>query len=258
MNKKAIITALSIWIPLIIIWLLIPTAVKQHQISSLQNDIVSMNTQIEQYSWLIKELQIKHDECSTKQEERHNTANRYRTEQQVLRWQISWVENELWKLVWLTKTQVMDNELMQKICDKAPKSPLCWDNELLEHIKKLPHYKTLIWISYAESHIWMSFAPHYWCAKANNWAWLKRAKFDDGSVSEKYNIQYKGLDKELQGYLSWCYLYAFDTVEDYFKSLSNTIELWYAVCDWDPQCIVKSYVGKDSQDWVKNVNSFIN
>ena len=109
MNKKAIISAVIIWIPLIIIWLLIPVAQKQHNITVLQNNIVDLEIEKGLYSWMIAELWAKHDACSTDQEQRHDDANAYRTEQDILNNQINWIEHELLQLVWL-ETNIWNSE----------------------------------------------------------------------------------------------------------------------------------------------------
>jgi hypothetical protein len=56
--------------------------------------------------------------------------------------------------------------------------------------------------------------------------------------------------------LSGCYLYAFETVQDYFISLANTITQGYSVCEENVECINKSYVWKYSESWINNVKTF--
>ena len=80
---------------------------------------------------------------------------------------------------------------------------------------------------------------------------VKARKYDDGSVSEWFDKQ----DNRIDG----CWLYNFDTVEDFFESLANTIALWYAQCLDRPEpvsCICNVYVGKYSQARVDSVRRF--
>jgi len=89
----------------------------------------------------------------------------------------------------------------------------------------------LIWITYAESHIWTNFAPSQECSKMNNRAGVKAIKYDNGRV-EKYKLPY-----------SWCRLYPFVSVEEFYRSLANTLSLGYVSrwCD-NLSCLSTYYV----------------
>lgn len=153
-----------------------------------------------------------------------------------------------------------DKDIMSTICEKAPYSPMCNNTELLEDLIKVSSsrgvdYKLLLWIMYAESHIWMAFKPGN-CWVSNNRAGLKARKFDDWSISMKFNEQYKTLSYELQAQLNGCRLYYFEDIHTFFESLSNTIWVWYKVCNWEPECIVTKYVWRYSENRINNVNTF--
>ena len=147
--------------------------------------------------------------------------------------------------------------VMKRICELSPDSPMCNDWEMLMDLKDVAEkrwtdYRLLLGIMYGESHIWVNFKP-YKCKVTNNWAGLKGRKYDDGTTSERYNIQYQsltGMD------LEWCWLYYFDDVHTFFESLANTIWIGYAKCNDDPYCIMKSYVWHESAAWISNVYKF--
>lgn len=108
-------------------------------------------------------------------------------------------------------------------------------------------FETMLWISYAESHIWVNFAPSQSCSWMNNWGWLKAMK-DNNWITHPIKLPYK-----------WCRLYPFESVEDYRKSLANTLRFWYAYA-WcnDIVCLSKKYVWGSGikWSWVNRVNLF--
>ena len=262
MSNIIYISAVVIWVLCLVLrW---PRLEKQQEINKLQKEKEKIVAEI---SWLNSELdnlkQTREYYCWEKSVLKMSW-DVIRDEIGELKTTIKWIDLKLMDMLDLHWSPDNENiEVMKLVCEKAPKSPLCMNFQLLDNIKiiwfdKWVNYKLLLWISYAESHLWMAFAPHFWCEKSNNWGGIKRKKNDDGTVSEKFNKQYTWLDPELRWYLSWCYLYAFETVEDYFISLANTITQGYWVCEEDPSCIVKSYVWKYSQNWVNNVSVFLN
>ena len=90
-------------------------------------------------------------------------------------------------------------------------------------------------IMFAESHIGVNYA---WSCDStwNNRGGIKWRKNDDWSTTKDQAIPN-----------NWnCYLYKFDSVEDYFKSKANTLWLWYKSCfsqDKPITCISYAYVG---------------
>lgn len=157
--------------------------------------------------------------------------------------------------------------LMDKICElwviHWQKSPLCWNEELYTKLERISNDKwvpfdLMVWITYAESHIGANFRNAHWeidpkCWESNNWWWVKWAKMDDGRVDMPILPSYSVNDKG-------CYLYNFQSVEQFWNHLANTIKLWYidAKCE-TPECISKYYVGQRwtiKHDWVRRVKLF--
>ncbi len=173
-------------------------------------------------------------------------------EAERLRLYIKEVDKEIYWTYWKPWVE----KVMDKICELSPTSPMCWNYEMLNILMEIAEerdvdYKLLIWIMYAESHIWVNFNQEN-CRQTNNWAGLKARKYDDWIISEKFDKQYETLDKDLSG----CWLYYFEDIETFFESLSNTIWIWYKWCNEDVYCIMKSYVGHESGAWVRNVYLF--
>lgn len=188
------------------------------------------------------ELKKQRDELEQQQTDIHNTAEENRKHIDTL-----W--NEYYK-------DKVDGKVMSKICELSKDSPMCNNYTMLNKLKEIADnrnvdYKLLLGIMYAESHIWSHFNQEN-CRQTNNWAWVKARKYDDGTVSEKFDKQYQTLDKDLNG----CWLYYFEDVETFFESLANTIGIWYKKCNEDPYCIMRSYVGHESGAWVRNVYLF--
>ena len=251
----------AVLISILVLVLRWPKVQKEHEINKLQKEKIKLQEQVEVLDNELQELKDTWEMYCWENSILKASGDVIRDNISKLDYQIGWIDLKLIEILDI-RQEKWDVEYMRLICEKAPKSPLCFDFDLLDKIKVIAYdrdidWKLLIWITYAESHIGMNFAPHYWCEKSNNWAWLKWAKRDDWSISEKYDKQYTGLEGELRWYLSGCYLYAFDTTEDFFISLANTISLWYKSCKWEPECIVKSYVWKYSENWVNNVNVFL-
>lgn len=182
--------------------------------------------------------------------------NELEKQQQNLHWsaesnraEIERLRNEYYK--WYD-----DEHVMELICKEVENSPLCGDYTMLNKLKDIAEkrnvdYKLLLWIMYHESKLWTAFAPTYECSKSNNWAGLKARKYDDGSMSEWFDQQ--------ENKIEWCRLYNFDTVEEFFESLANTISLWYRKCLDRPEavsCICNVYVWKYSQARVDSVRRF--
>lgn len=153
-----------------------------------------------------------------------------------------------------------------KICTIQPKSPLCEDFALLERLEKIttdripdnPHiFPILLGITNSESSLGTNYAPHAGCANYNNFGGIKWRKTDDGkSVRDQTIPQADG-----------CWLYKFESYEDYWISKVNSIRYGYAGCLVDNpttalQCISKWYVRGDGKiikhGWVQNASIFLN
>lgn len=134
-------------------------------------------------------------------------------------------------------------------------SPLCNDRKQYADIETISktHWldmEVLIGISYAESHIGTNFAPSQDCSRMNNWAWIKSKKKDDWT-SVKYKLPY-----------SWCRLYPFKDMTEFWNSLANTISMWYVKwwCN-NLRCLSSWYVWspwKPKPERVARVKKFVN
>lgn len=147
---------------------------------------------------------------------------------------------------------------MQRICDitKNGWSPLCNNWSLYNAWKSIFEQRGFRWdialgIMFAESHIWASYAGT--CDSSwNNWWGIKRRKLDDGE-----NVKDQAIPN------NWnCWLYKFNSLEDYFVSKANTLSLWYWVCmnrgsQYNiTKCISYAYVwDRDVAEphWIRNV-----
>ena len=227
-------------------------------IKALKHTIWNVKTSVEvrkeekRLDWILEEinnLYIANDEYKAKREELeqqqteiHNSAEQNREQIEILR-------NEYYKTT-------DDEHVMELICKEVSTSPLCGNYTLLNSLKEIADkrnvsYKLLLGIMYHESKLWTAFAPSQACSKSNNWAGLKARKYDDGSVSEWFDKQ----PNRIEG----CWLYNFETVEEFFESLANTISLGYRKCldRAEPvSCISAVYVGKYSQPRVDSVRRF--
>lgn len=154
-----------------------------------------------------------------------------------------------------------DKIIQQKICElwklNWNVSPLCNNTLLYNNLKKISEdkwvdFQLMLWISYAESHIWANFAP--WCSLNtyyNLW-WVKARKLDNWLTLKNQPIPDK----------NWCRLYKFNSIEDYWNSKANSLKFWYInkQCS-TPECISKWYVIWNwviKEWWSKRVNIFYN
>ena len=118
-------------------------------------------------------------------------------------------------------------------------SPLCEDWGLYKNLKTISkeHFVEFwmqVGISYSESHIWANYASDN-CRNYNNWSWIKWRKNDDWSIDKPKLPDSKG-----------CYLYKFDSIEDYRESFANTLQQGYIERSCDtPECISRYYVKND-------------
>lgn len=165
------------------------------------------------------------------------------------------------------EVEMMDklSNLHKDVCKKQINSPLCKDRELFDRLYQLTEdrlpwknfYPILLWITNAESSLWLNFAKDkigWTCAGRNNWWGIKWKKTDDGKSVRDQQIPDQ----------FWCYLYQFDSIEDYWISKVNTIRYGYPWCIDSPtpiKCLSYAYVGDRNvaeSSWIRNVSIFLN
>lgn len=145
--------------------------------------------------------------------------------------------------------------LHKDICKTVSKSPLCSDFELLKRVDDIAKSKNvptrlLIGITYAESHVGIAFNRPA-CKEYHNWSWTKWRKHDN------WRVEWFTKNRKADG--NGCYLFKFNSVEEWFHSLANTISIWYSGCNNNVRCISRSYVGSptvEEQSWINNVAKF--
>lgn len=165
------------------------------------------------------------------------------------------------------KSEIETEELWvlhDKVCKKQINSPLCNDMALFDRLyriteERLPwksFYPILLGITNAESSLWLNFAKdRVWgtCAGRNNWWWVKWRKTDTWE-----SVKDQKIPDEFG-----CYLYKFDSIEDYWISKVNTIRFWYKGCvdSLTPiKCLSYAYVWDryvPEKSWIKNVSIFL-
>lgn len=153
-------------------------------------------------------------------------------------------------------------KLREKICKIQPNSPLCTEDWLLERLKKItddridkPYvFPMLLGMTNSESSLGTNFAPSQSCGKHNNWWGIKWKKNDDWSSAKDQPIPKS----------DGCWLYTFDSIEEYWKSKVNTIRYWYAGCLGENaknalQCISRTYVWWPGvkHSWAENASIFL-
>ena len=149
-----------------------------------------------------------------------------------------------------------DEVLMIRICKvyiKWRKSPLCDDRNLYFSWKDIFQSKGIsrdiaLGIMYAESHIGANYAGT--CNSSwNNWWGIKWRILDDWTSVRDQKIPNSGN----------CWLYKFDSVEDYFNSKANTL-VKYKTCFKSQKpitCISYRYVWDPKvaeQSWINHVS----
>lgn len=169
------------------------------------------------------------------------------------------------KIVEESKAKFAYAKLYQDVCKKQINSHLCKDRKLFDRLYQLTEerlpwknfYPILLGITNAESSLGLNFAKDtIWgtCAGRNNWGWIKWKKTDDGKSVKDQQIPDK----------FWCYLYKFDSIEDYWISKVNTIRYGYPWCVDSPtpiKCMSYAYVGDRNvaeSSWINNVSIFLN
>ena len=161
---------------------------------------------------------------------------------------------------------IENKNIRMQICKKVPNSPLC-NEENYNMARSIAYKKALIWgiedreeffrvwlgIMNSESTIGTNYA--WTCDSSyNNFGWIKWRILDTGEAVKDQKIpQWKD---------NKCWLYKFNSQEDYFWSKYNSLGKWYGKCfkTNDPvYCISGYYVGKPySPSWINNVKSVAN
>lgn len=150
---------------------------------------------------------------------------------------------------------IHDKKLMSKIIKYGKihwrVSPLAENRELYRELKDISkerwvEFWLMVGMSYAESHIAANYSPKWACSISHNRAGMKRDKRDDGSLSKKYDQQYKELPEEIKNELKWCYVYYFPTYQEWRRSFANLLKYGYIEkgCD-TPECISRYRVRND-------------
>lgn len=164
------------------------------------------------------------------------------------------------------------DKLHKIVCKKQINSPLCKDKELfgrLYHIteERLPmkqFYPILIWMTNAESSLWLDYAKDkVWgtCIGRNNWGGAKYMINDNNTRVYKRNLNWFDYTYPRDQYD--CNLFPFESVEEYWKSKVNWIRYWYKGCIDSPtpiKCISFAYVwdrNTAEQSWIDNVSHFL-
>lgn len=148
-----------------------------------------------------------------------------------------------------------------QVCKIQPNSPLCKNKKLFDNLyyiteERVPWknwFPVMLGIINAESSLGTNFYPSG-CGYTNNWGWLKWRKLDNGESQKDQWIPDK----------NWCWLYSFESVEDFWVSKTNTFRHWYKGCldsSTPLACVSKCYVKGDCKTikywWVKNASIFL-
>ena len=254
MNRKFNLTkrVLFIWCLICIIWCTFGIIRWVKKLTTEYKETKAIRQEEQRLDWILEEinsLYIINDEYKTQWEELEAQQTEIHNSAESNRKQITALRNEYYK--WTD-----DEHVMELICKEVSNSPLCWDYVLLNKLKDIADkrnvdYKLLLGIMYHESKLGTARAPTEDCKGSNNWWGVKARKYDDGTVSEWFDKQ--------ENRIPWCWLYNFDTVEEFFESLANTIALGYWKCLERKEavsCICNIYVGKYSQARVDSVRRF--
>lgn len=239
-SKSLIVLSAIAWIILIIVCCLYGWKINSNlEEKKEQKRLDGILAEINDLYIANEEITQQWNELEEQQQQLHGSAEENRKQISELRNQY-YKDSDTWNV-------------MKTICEKSPNSPMCNDYNMLETLKRVADkrwvdYKLLLWIMYAESHIGANFNAEQ-CRASNNRAWLKARKYDDWNTSEWFDKQ--------EWHIDGCRLYNFDTVEQFFESLANTISMWYSKCNWDVYCISKAYVWHESWAWVNNVHKFL-
>ena len=155
------------------------------------------------------------------------------------------------------------DELFNKVCKNKPSSPICnratFDRLYKITEERLPwknFFPILLGITNAESSLGTAYAKDnkgWFCTGYNNLGWIKYRKTDDGKSVRDQKVP------DTNG----CYLYKFESIDDYWISKVNTIRYGYKGCvnSTTPiKCMSYAYVGDRNvaePSWINNVSIFL-
>lgn len=179
-----------------------------------------------------------------------------------------WIKNNSWTvapaITGVPPKESVKDYLDRKhwqVCKKQPSSPLCKDKELFIRLywiteNRIPWknwFPIMLGIINAESSLWTNFHPSN-CGYTNNWWGLKWKKNDYWeSIKDQWIPDKNG-----------CWLYSYETVEDFWVSKTNTFRYGYKGCldsSTPLACVSMCYVKGDCKTikhwWVKNASIFL-
>lgn len=186
-----------------------------------------------------------------------------------LQWEALELNDAAWMLL---------EKLHTKICQKQINSPLCKDRALFDRLyqiteERLPwknFFPILIWMTNAESSLWLDFAKDNiggTCIGRNNWGGAKYKINDDNTreYSRSYNwflywSKYSWRFVDQYG----CNLFPFMSIDEYWISKTNWIKYGYKWCidsKTPIRCLSYAYVWRPDvaeQSWIDNVSYFLN
>lgn len=164
------------------------------------------------------------------------------------------------------KKNIEYKDIRIQICKKVPNSPLC-NEENYNMARSIAYKKALIWgIEDREEffRVWLGIMNSE-STIGTNYAWTCDSSYNNfGGI--KWRILDTGEAIKDQKIPQWkdnkCWLYKFNSQEDYFWSKYNSLGKWYGKCfkTNDPiYCISGYYVWKPySPSWINNVKSIAN
>lgn len=192
----------------------------------------------------------------------------------IQKWAIKCSNVELKKIIGWDNEKIIDSDsritknieykdIRMQICKKVPNSPLC-NEENYNMARSIAYKKALIWgIADREEffRVWIGIMNSE-STIGTNYAWTCDSSYNNfGGI--KWRILDSGEAVKDQKIPQWkdnkCWLYKFNSLEDYFGSKYNSLGKWYGKCfkTNDPvYCISGYYVGKPySPSWIANVKS---
>ena len=177
-------------------------------------------------------------------------------------WTVSTAKSVLPSWIKSDRTEELER-LNKEVCEKNINSPIC-ERETFYRLYKITEerlpwknfFPILLGITNAESSLGTAYAKNnkgWYCTGYNNFWGIKWKKTDDGKSVRDQKIP------DSNG----CYLYKFESIDEYWKSKVNTIRYGYKGCvnSTTPiKCMSYAYVGDKNvseASWVRNVSIFL-
>lgn len=166
----------------------------------------------------------------------------------------SWIKTE--------RTEELER-LNKEVCKKNINSPIC-ERETFYRLYKITEerlpwknfFPILLGITNAESSLGTAYAK-------NNKGWYCTGYNNLGGVKYKKDDEWKSIRDQKIPQSDWCYLYKFESIDEYWKSKVNTIRYGYKGCinsKTPVDCIGRYYVqwnGLSKPNWNRNVSIFL-